>query len=289
MEIRFVRWIQKAAGAAILATPVLFAMSLRPAVEKPAEQGGLAWSMGVALFSFHHHPLGAALAMTDSAGVKWVEGFTQYKLGKAFNDSAMGALSQQGRNQVKRLLKEHGMQMHSIYVEGAKDVHDWKRFFEIARDFHAQYIVCEPAKAHLNMVDSLAGEYKIRVAIHNHAKHISAYWHPDSVLAALKGHPNLGACGDLGHWARSGLNPARCLQQLRGHVLEIHLKDIDVFDDVNAKDVDVGTGVIHFGEVVDELKRQHFHGVMYVECEHNMDNNLGSVEEAIRYITRLAK
>ena len=54
---------------------------------------------------------------------------------------------------------------------------------------------------------------------------------PDSVLAAIKGHPNIGSCADVGHWSRNGLNPVECLKKLEGHVFGVHLKDIVKFDD----------------------------------------------------------
>ncbi len=138
------------------------------------------------------------------------------------------------------------------------------------------------------MIDSLAGLYKMKIAIHEHAKGISAYWHPDSVLAAIKGHANIGACADLGHWARSGLNPVECLKLLDGHIIGLHLKDVAEMNNAKAQDVDPGTGVIDFTGVIKELKRQNFKGYIQVECEHNMENNLADVKDAIRYINELA-
>lgn len=151
-----------------------------------------------------------------------------------------------------------------------------------------QYLVCEPERDHLDLVDNLAGQYNIKIAIHQHSKESgSIYWHPDSVLSAIKNRPNLGACADLGHWARSGLDPVECLKKLKGHILGIHLKDIDQFHH-KANDVAVGTGVIPFPDVVQELKDQDFKGMVYVECEHKMDDNLADVQLAVRYFEDLA-
>ncbi len=255
--------------------------------KKEETVAGTEFKTGVALFSFHRHPFTTALAMADSAGIKNVEGFSFYKLGADFNDSTMGNLDKPGIDKMKQMLEQKGIKMTSMYVE-AKNAAEWKKYFDLAREFNMQYLVCEPAKEHWNLIDSLAGEYKIKIAIHEHAKEYSAYWHPDSVLAAIKGHANIGACADLGHWARSGLNPVECLKKLEGHVFEIHLKDIDESGNAKAKDVNPGTGVIDFTAVVKELKRQQFNGIIYSECEHNLDNNRKDVEEAIRYINELA-
>lgn len=44
----------------------------------------------------------------------------------------------------------------------------------------------------------------------------------------------------------------------------------------------VGKGVNNFPGVVNELKARNFKGMVYVECEHKMDNNLPDVIESIK-------
>ncbi len=175
-----------------------------------------------------------------------------------------------------------------MYVADAKDAEEWKRYFEMAKTLDMEFLVCEPKKEHWNILDSLGEIYKIKTAIHEHAKGSSRYWHPDSVLAAIKGHKNIGACADLGHWVRSGLDPVKCLQQLKGHIIGIHLKDIAESNNLKGEDVIVGKGVINFPGVVNELKAQNFNGMVYVECEHKMDNNVPDVIESIQYFNKVA-
>lgn len=276
----------------LAAAITLFCISCGGSQQQRSDQPGktaaiMPWKTGVALFSFHRHPFATALEMADSANVEYVEGFSFYKMGGGFGDQTMGALDQPGRNKLKDMLKEKDIAMSSMYVDGAKNAEDWKQFFELGRDLTLQYLVCEPPKEHWDLIDSLAGVYNIPIAIHEHARGISAYWHPDSVLAAIQGRKHIGACADLGHWARSGLDPVACLRQLEGHILGVHLKDVDELNNVKAKDVNPGEGVIDFPAVVAELKRQGFSGVMHVECEHNLDHNLPEVQRALRYITDL--
>ena len=130
------------------------------------------------------------------------------------------------------------------------------------------------------MIDTLAGQYGIKVAIHEHARP-NRYWHPDSVLAAIKNHSNIGACGDLGHWARSGLDPVECLKKLEGHVIGVHLKDIKTFNDVKAEDVPVGKGVINYPAIFDELARQRFKGMLSIEQESNWHHSLPEVTNTV--------
>ena len=247
------------------------------------------WKMGVALYSFNLFPFSVALSKADSAGVKLVEGFSFHALKEEFKDSTMGQISMHGVNRMKQMLESRGMKMKSMYVSEAKDVNEWKSYFEKAKTLGMEFLVCEPDKAHWDIIDSLGGIYNIKIAIHEHARSSSIYWHPDSVLAAIKGHKNIGACADLGHWARSGLDPAKCLNQLKGHILGIHLKDIGQFNNTEAEDVIVGKGKINFSAVIKELKDQNFNGIIYMECEHKMSDNVPDIIESIQYFTRLTE
>jgi sugar phosphate isomerase/epimerase len=103
------------------------------------------------------------------------------------------------------------------------------------------------------------------------------------VLAATIGHPNIGSCADVGHWARNGLNPVDCLKKLEGHVVGVHLKDIKVFGQVDAPDTAVGYGINDFPAIFAELKRQHFDGMFSIEQESNWYNNVPDVKHTITY------
>jgi len=258
---------------------------------KPSDQSPSAaaqWNMGIALYSFNLFPFSVSLDKTDSAGVKFVEGFSFHALQGEFKDTTMADLSSHGIMNMKRILDEKGIKMRSMYVADGKDAEDWKRYFEVAKRLGMEFLVCEPKKEHWDLLDSLGSIYKVKIAIHEHAKGSSMYWHPDSVLAAIKGHKNIGACADLGHWVRSGLDPVTCLNQLKGHIIGVHLKDISASNNLKGEDVIVGKGVIDFPGVVNELKAQNFKGMVYVECEHKMDNNLPDVIESIQYFNKVS-
>jgi len=247
------------------------------------------WEMGIALYSFHNDSFISALAKADSAGVKLVEGFSFHKLGNEFDKHTMADLSDDDIERLKQLLEEGGMAMKSMYVGKVEDVEGWKYYFDLADEFGMEYMVSEPPLEQLDMLDSLAGEYQIKIALHEHAKGKSIYWHPDSVLAAIQGRPNIGVCADLGHWVRSGLDPVECLAKLEGHVLGVHLKDAEESGNLTGSFVTVGTGVIDFPAVIKELKRQDFDGLIHVECEHHTDDNLHFVIQDLKVFNELTK
>jgi sugar phosphate isomerase/epimerase len=254
---------------------------------KKSQEQNAEWNIGVALYSFNRFSFADALDKADSAGVNYVEGFSFHNMGKEFNDKTMAAMTDEDISKLKEMLSARKLEMQSMYVSGAKNEADWKYYFELAKAMNMQHLVAEPEKESWDMLDSLAGIYKIKVAIHEHAKGKSQYWHPDSVIAAMKDHPNFGVCADLGHWERSGLNPVECLKKLEGNILGVHLKDIHQSNNPDANDVVIGKGVINFPAIIDEFKRQQFKGVIHVECEHKMENNLAEVIAGKKYFEEL--
>jgi L-ribulose-5-phosphate 3-epimerase len=245
---------------------------------------GQSWKLGTALYSFHSFSFPEELAKADSAGLKYVEGFTFGKAGAALKDSMIMTLSPSGIDPLNKLIKQKGLTMESIYVTGGKTIDKWKKDFDLAKQLHVKYVTAEPDVTKWDSVDSLAGVYGIKVAIHNHWKGVSAYWHPDSVLAALKNHPNFGACPDIGHWPKSGINPVDGLKKLAGHIISIHLKDIAAYNNPKLLDVPLGKGVIDFPAVFKELKRQNYAGYLILERDaQDKPSNLASVTESVRY------
>lgn len=181
-----------------------------------------------------------------------------------------------------------GLDMPSMYACG-ETAEDWEKQFKMGKALGLSFLVGEPELHLWDGIHDMTTKYNIKLAIHQHAEGKSIFWHPDSVLAALEGHPNFGACGDLGHWVRSGLDPVECLKILEGHLISIHAKDLDEFGNQDANDVKVGSGVIDYTAVMAELKRQKFDGPIFVECEHDWEDNLADVKFAVEYILGIQK
>ena len=186
------------------------------------------------------------------------------------------SMSADTRAKLKKLLQDKGIQIVAMGVIVPKDKAEWIKAFDLAKEFGLSYITAEPIKTQWDMVDSLAGAYGIKVAIHDHPKP-NVYWSPDSVLAATQGHPNIGSCADVGHWARNGVNPVDALKELQGHIFGVHLKDIVKFNDTEAADTVVAKGVIDFPAIFAELKRQNFNGMLSIEHESNWYHSLPDV------------
>jgi L-ribulose-5-phosphate 3-epimerase len=242
------------------------------------------WKFGVALWTFHTVNFPESLDKADSAGLLYIEANTFHKAGPALKDTLVGELSANGIEKLKALIIKKGLKIESIYVNGDSTLQSWKKQFDIAKEFGVKFVTTEPPLNMWDSIDSLAGAYGIKVAIHEHWKGMSHYWNPDTVLLAIKNHPNFGACADLGHWPKSGINPLEGIKKLSGHIIDIHLKDIAAFNDPKLRDVPAGTGVVDFPAIFAELKKQNFNGHIYIERDaEDLPSNLPSVINTVKY------
>jgi sugar phosphate isomerase/epimerase len=242
------------------------------------------WKLGVALWTFHTVNFTESLNKVDSTGLKYIEPNTFHQAGPVLKDSLIMQLSSAGIDKLKSMIAGKGLICESVYIVGDSTIGSWKKQFDIAKQLGASFVTTEPPLNMWDSIDSLAGVYGMKVAIHEHWKGFSHYWNPDTTLMALKGHANFGVCADLGHWPKSGINPLDAVKKLSGHIIAIHLKDIAAYNNPKLRDVPVGTGVIDFPAIFKELKKQGFKGPIYIERDaEDKPSNLPSVKQEIKY------
>ncbi|MEP6846436.1 MAG: sugar phosphate isomerase/epimerase, partial [Panacibacter sp.] len=237
-----------------------------------------------ALWTFHDVNFPKSLDKVDSAGITYIEPNTFHGAGPELKDSMIMQLSPAGIEKLKSLTAQKGLKIESLYIVGDSTIASWKKQFDIAKAFGVEYVTTEPPLNMWDSIDSLAGAYGIKVAIHEHWKGVSHYWNTDTTLMALNGHPNFGVCADLGHWPKSGIDPLDAVKKLSGHIIGVHLKDIAAYNDPTLKDVVVGTGVVKFPEIFAELKKQNFNGHIYIERDSiEPGGNVASVMQELKY------
>lgn len=242
------------------------------------------WKFGVALWTFHTVNFPESLNQVDSAGLKYIEPNTFHKAGPELKDSMILQLSPAGIDKLKSMIAQKGLICESIYIVGDNTLASWIKQFQIAKQMGVKFVTTEPPLNMWDPIDSLAGAYGVKVAIHEHWNGFSHYWNPDTTLMALKGHPNFGVCADLGHWPKSGINPLDAVKKLRGHIISVHFKDIAAYNNPKLVDVRAGTGVVDFPAIFQELKNQHFKGHIYIERDAvEQPSNVQSVIEEVKY------
>lgn len=265
---------------------LLGAMAITAAVWQPAgaqdKAKELGWMLGAQAYTFNRFTLAEALDKMDSCGIHYVECFPKQTIGGGIDGTMDFKMDAATQAKVKELFKKKNKQLVAYGVVVPKDAAEWQQIFAFAKAMGIQVITAEPKDEHWDLISKLCDQYQIKVAIHDHPQP-SHYWHPDSVLAAVNGRSKLfGACADIGHWVRSGLDPVECLKKLNGHVLSLHIKDLNE-KARKGHDVIWGNGVSNVAGVMQELKKQQFKGLFSAEYEHNWFNSVPEVKASAEY------
>lgn len=281
IKCAFMNFLRK--GLLLAGMAVMMYVLPAAAQQKEAKLG---WKLGAQSYSFRLFTLAEALDKLDSCGLQYVECYNGQRLGGGIEGNMDFKMDAAKRAQVLALLKSKKKKLVAFGVVSPRGEEEWKQMFDFAKAMGIQIITSEPRTQDLDVLSRLADEYKIKVAIHDHPKP-SHYWHPDSVLTAIEGRSKyIGACADIGHWVRSGLDPVECLQKLKGHIFSLHFKDLNV-KAPKAHDVVWGTGVCNIEGVVKELKAQRFKGVFSAEYEHNWDNSVPDITASVKNLREM--
>lgn len=194
-------------------------------------------------------------------------------------------MGKDARNKIKAYLDKRNVEWKAFGVIVPESRAEWDSLFVFAKEMGISTIVSEPDPEDLTYLSDLTDEFKINIAIHNHPKP-SPYWNPDTLVSAVEGLSNrIGACADLGHFVRSGIDPVESLKKLRGKIIETHIKDVSD-QSKEAKDTVWGTGVVQLPELLKELKNQEFNGLFSIEYEADPKDNMEQIKESISFFKK---
>ena len=136
----------------------------------------------------------------------------------------------------------------------------------------------------MDYIESLAKKYDMEIAIHNHPSPC-IYASAEVVEKALKGRsPLMGVCADIGHWKRVGEDPLKNLQKLSGRIKVAHLKDLTD----KMEDATWGTGILPVKAFVNELKRQHFNGLISIEYD-DFKSDIQEIRNSLEFLQKCSK
>jgi len=152
-------------------------------------------------------------------------------------------------------LKDAHLDIVSYNVpEFGHDEADARKVFEFAKNLKVKNIVGTPSPDSLDMVDKLATEYAINVAILNQPG-LPPYADSDALLQAIKERSErIGVCANIAEWRRAGQDPVDCVRKLKGRIFEVYLKD---------SSGQAETAVV--ADTLKELAQQKFKGVFCVQ------------------------
>ncbi len=281
----------------VAAVPVL------AADEKPeaGAAGGLIahrlgpWRIAVMTYTFNKFTLMESIRKARAVGAREVETFGWQKIGGDFGDVQFNpGAPADVLDKVKAAAREAGIRIVGFYDhEVGKDEAGARKLLEFCRRMGIEYVVGEPSPELLETLDALAGEYRVRIAIHNHPRDEKkpeyVLWNPEEVMKLVEGRSRwIGCCADTGHWVRSGLDPVESLAKYKGRLVSMHLKDVDK-KAADARDVVWGTGVADVRRIMETMKEIRFRGVVSVEYEANMDDNQADVAACIDFFRKHAE
>jgi len=252
----------------------------------------LGWRLGCQLWSFNRFTFMEAIDKTASLGLKYAEAFPGQRLSPDLPDDVKfdHNMSDEHRALAEKHLEERGVKVVAYGVVGlTSNEEDARKVFEFAKVMGIEVITSEPPGSAFDLVEKLADEYGVKVAIHNHPKP-SLYWDYQRVLEVTQGRSaNIGACADTGHWMRSGLDPLEAVKALEGRIVSFHLKDLAEVGKRDAHDVVWGTGKANVEAILAEVLRQKIEAPVFsIEYEHNWDNNVPDIAACVAYFDQVA-
>jgi len=272
----------------ILACGLTLAGNIASATPIPDDSKIGNFAIGAQAWTFNNYTIMEAIDKTAAAGGKIIEFYPGQKLSPDSDVKFDHNSSDEVIAQVQTHLKEKGIRAVNYGVVGIPNNEAGARkIFEFAKKLNLYAITTESVES-LDTIEKLVKEYDIRVGFHDHQRQDNnpnyKMWDPNYVLSVIKDRDSrIGSCADTGHWVQSGLKPVDCLKILDGHIISVHLHDMNEFS-AHSHDVPAGTGVSDVPAILDELKRQNFNGNISIEYEYNWKNNVTDVAQSIGFM-----
>ena len=260
----------------------------------PTNDASTGWTLAVPAYSvLSRVTFFAAIDKAKALGLKAIEG-RPYRISEDTGDARLDASApDEVLAKCRKKLADAGLRLTSYYAgDCGKDETAMRRLFEFGRKMGIQTFVAEPRPRMLATLDTLAQEFGINVAIHNHPRRPQnaeyTYWDPDRVMQMIeKRSRRIGCCADTGHWVRSGLDPVACLRTYEGRLMCLHLKDVSV-KGPQGRDVVFGTGVADMQAMLAELHRQKFAVQLTFENEADVPDRTPDVVKSIEFVKKAA-
>jgi inosose dehydratase len=223
--------------------------------------------IGIGTYSYHNLTLEAMIAQLNSLRISEIEmSRGEFMLMNHPGDD----LFQAARSKLDRA----GIRCVSYYSATVKSDQDLENALRFAKILGARNITGDATGSILARIDQRCSEENVTFGIHNHffKGEKFAYESAEDVLQALAGLSNtVGATADIGHFASCGHDTVEAVRKLGPRLKLVHLKDVEAAGgEVN---VLLGKGIAKVPQVMGELHRQNFSGLIAIEYEKEGDVN----------------
>lgn len=223
--------------------------------------------VGVGTYSYHNLSLDQMIVQLNTLGVREIEmSRGEFML--------MNHPTEDLFRSAKAQFDQAGIRCASYYTATIREDADLDNAVRFAKILGSHNMTGDATGSILSRIDQRFTQERLTFGIHNHyfKGEKFAYESPEDVLNALKGLSKaVGATADVGHFVSCGHDPVDAVRKLGSRLKLVHLKDIQAADgEVN---VLLGTGISKISEVMKELRRQKFSGLVAVEYEKEGDVN----------------
>ncbi len=241
---------------------------------QPTTAGKPKFELGLASYTLRKFDLTKTIEMTKRVGLKHIA-LKDFHL-------AMNSSPEQIRAAAAQV-RDAGLDLYGVGVIYMKTADEVNRAFNYAKEAGARVIIGVPEHNLLALVNEKVQEYDIKVAIHNHGPGDKVYPLPSSAYEKVKDlDPRIGLCNDIGHTARSGLDPAASILEFADRLHDLHIKDVSA---ANAKGggVEMGRGVIDIPSVMRALVKMNYTGFASFEYEKDENDPIPGLAESVGY------
>ena len=224
-----------------LQAPTIPSAKLTPAIRS---QEKLRWRLGIEAYTFHKYSLFEAIERTGKLGLPYMGGLSFQKVSKEIDKNFEPNLTDDELKQIRLKLDSAGVRLLTYYIHDIPgDKASCRKVFEFGRKIGIETFMSEPSGDALDTIEKFCDDYDINVAIHNHDRKASPqYWNPEGIMKVCRGRSKrIGACGDMGYWMRSGIDPIKALNTLKDRLITVQMHDLHELSP-EGHDVPWGTG-----------------------------------------------
>jgi len=170
----------------------------------------------------------------------------------------------------------------------SSDPAELKKYFEHARAAGVKMLVTAPLHQNLVVIEKLAVEYDIRIAIHTHGPEDKNFPDPKTVIDAVKGmDPHMGLCLDIGHSLRTGADVVAEIASAGSRLFDLHIKDLKNYETASGQ-CDVGEGIVPIVPIFRQLRKVGYGGCVNLEYEIHSDNPMPGMLRSFGYLQGVA-
>ena len=261
----------------VAAAGVLPYGTLRAAAQPPPAPKRELLKLGVASYSLRKFPFEKALEMAKACDAKYIN----------FKDVHMPRTEPLEATKAARAKVEAAgfVIMGGGTIDMKKpDEAAIRKDFEYAKAGGFPLIVAAPSLESLDIVEKLAKEFQIKIAIHNHGPEDKIFPSPYDAYKSIKGRDKMmGLCVDIGHTWRAGVDPSKAVVELRDRVYDLHVKDLANLKERDSQ-VIVGKGAIDFPALFRALIKTNYTGHVGLEYEINENDPLPGMLQSFAYM-----